>query len=465
MNLPEPSVPSSSPEPSDGRPASSSGSPADRHRGYWDFYHGGYWGDYFGSYWGDYFGGYWQYFPGYGYGFGYGPVSGIDLASSYAWLPTYRRSAPGQPTGPEGAAQGPGRASLSPGRPLRAIYLGPCLARGGAEIWLTDLLRFLDPDRLQVVRAVVADPHKIERGYARVFPLPIEAGPEAVAQAVKECDVLLSWGVRLGPLIDGAGRRFRSSSRTATVGSLRDLVAANAGYLDHVVAVSGRVRDLTCNGTPTTVIPNGVDTARLAWTLPREEVRRGLGFGPSDFVVGYLGRLAPEKHVDLVLRGRQFARALQGPGRGLGPMLPYLQDLAELQLKGRVCFVTAVEYLGDYYRAMDAFCTPGDSEGTPLTMLEAMHCEIPVLVTSVGAVPELIEDRVNGIVISQDAGSISEAAALLAQNSHWSRGLAAQGRATADRTGHASRVARDLEQLLARLWQDKFGGIAGGSSP
>jgi glycosyltransferase involved in cell wall biosynthesis len=202
-----------------------------------------------------------------------------------------------------------------------------------------------------------------------------------------------------------------------------------------------------------------VDTARLAWTLPREEVRRGLGFGPGDFVLGYLGRLAPEKHVDLVLRAIATL-----PDRfkvlvvGWGPMLPDLQDLADLHLPGRACFVTAAEYLGDYYRAMDAFCTPGDTEGTPLTMLEAMHCEVPVLVTAVGAVPELIQDRVNGIVISQDPGSIATAATLLAENPHWSGGLAAQGRATADRTGHASRVARDLEQLLARLWLDKFGG-------
>ncbi len=81
------------------------------------------------------------------------------------------------------------------------------------------------------------------------------------------------------------------------------------------------------------------------------------------------------------------------------------------------------------------------------------------------AVLELIQDRLNGIVISQDPGSISRAATLLAENPHWSRGLAAQGRATANQTGHASRVARDLEQLLARVWLVKFWGVAEGPSP
>jgi glycosyltransferase involved in cell wall biosynthesis len=355
---------------------------------------------------------------------------------------------------------------VNPDRPLRAIYLGPCLARGGAEIWLTDLLRFLDPGRLQVLRVVVTDPNWIERGYANGFPVPVEAGAEAVARAVDGCDVLLSWGVQLGPLLDGRRPPLSVFIAHGDGWFTRDLVAANAGHLDHVVAVSGRVRDLACNGTPVTVIQNGVDTARLAWTLPREEVRRGLGFGPGDFVLGYLGRLAPEKHVDLILRAvATLPDRFKALVVGWGPMLPDLQDLADLHLPGRACFVTASEYLGDYYRAMDAFCTPSDSEGTPLTMLEAMHCEVPALVTPVGAVPELIEDRVNGLVISQDPGSISTAATLLAENPHWSRGLAAQGRATADRTGHASRVARDLEQLLTRLWLDKFGGAAPDPSP
>lgn len=438
------------PEPPEGSPPEDSPEPADPHRGYWD--------ESIGSYWDESHGGYWPIVPGYGDAFDDGPGGGLDRASSYAWVPTYRRSSARLA---EGAARDPGRACAGPGRPLRAIYLGPCLARGGAEIWLTDLLRFLHPGRLQVLRAVVTDPHRIERGYARAFPLSVEAGPQAIARAVEDCDVLLSWGVRLGPLLDGRRPPLSVFVAHGDGWYTRELVAANAGRLDHVIAVSGRVRDLACNGTPTTVIPNGVDTARLAWTHPREEVRRALGFEPGDFVLGYLGRLAPEKHVDLALRA-----AATLPGRfkvlvvGWGPLLPNLRDLADRELPGRACFVTASEYLGDYYRAMDAFCTLGDSEGTPLTMLEAMHCEVPVLVTPVGAVPELILDRVNGIVVSQDPGSIAEAATLLAENRRWARGVAAEGRDTADRTGHASRAARGLEELLTRLWLDKFGSTA-----
>ena len=463
MNPPESSDPSSSAEPSKGPSGSGSSRSADRHRGYRDTLYAD---SLHGAYTDAYFGGDSRSVPDRPYGLGYAPVGDFDQASSYAWVHTYRRSSPDEPAAAEPAAVGPGRASAGPGRPLRAIYLGPCLARGGAETWLTDLLRFLDPDRLRVVRAVVPDPDRIEPGYAEVFPLPVEAGADAVARAIDECDVLLSWGVQLGPLLDGRRPGLSVFVAHGDGWFTRELVEVNAGHLDHVVAVSRRVRDLACNGTAATVVPNGVDTARLACTLPREEVRRGLGLGPDDFVLGYLGRLAPEKRVDLVLSAvATLPDRFKALVVGWGPMLPYLQELAHLHLPGRVRFVTAVEYLGDYYRAMDAFCTPGDSEGTPLTLLEAMHCEVPVLATAVGAVPELIRDRVNGIVIIQEPGSIAGSVTLLAENPHWARGLAAQGRATADRTGHASRVARDLERLLARLWIDKFAASAPGPSP
>ena len=424
------------------------------HGGYFDHGHGGYFDHGHGGYFDHGHDGYFDHDPGHSR-----PVydqsregavlgSGIRRSSSYAWVPVHDRT--------------PASAAV-PDRPLRAIYLGPCLARGGAEVWLADLVRFLNPNRVKFVAAVVTDPGKVDPEYAREFPLPVEAGDDAVLRGLEGCDVVVSWGLRLGPLPVANGRRPPLSVFVAHGdGSFtRDLVASNAGHVDHVLAVSGRVRDVACEGVPATVVHNGVDTARLASTLPRDAVRRGLGFGPDDFVLGFLGRLAPEKRADLVLKAvASLPPRFKALVVGWGPMLPYLVDMAERLLPGRFAFVTAAEYLGDYYRAMDAFCTPGDTEGTPLTLLEAMFCDVPSMSTFVGAVPELLVDRVNGLVVPQHAGAIAGAAAALADHPHWARGLAAQGRATVERVGHASRMARDIEGLLARLWAEKFGAAA-----
>jgi hypothetical protein len=63
---------------------------------------------------------------------------------------------------------------------------------------------------------------------------------------------------------------------------------------DHIVAVSRRVEERIATGLPTTVIPNGVDTALLARTRPAATVRAALGFHASDFIIGYVGRFSDE---------------------------------------------------------------------------------------------------------------------------------------------------------------------------
>jgi UDP-glucose:(heptosyl)LPS alpha-1,3-glucosyltransferase len=130
-------------------------------------------------------------------------------------------------------------------------------------------------------------------------------------------------------------------------------------------------------------------------------------------------------------------------------------ELANRRIPGRYAFATANDYLGDYYQAMDAFCLLGTEEGFSLAMLEAMMSGCPVIATPVGSVPEVILDRVNGLVVSGAPEEVRAAAERLHRHPSWARGLAAEGRAFAERHGHAARMARDYEDLIARLWVEK----------
>lgn len=118
-----------------------------------------------------------------GYG---GSGSGGFGTKLYAWTPVHRRA--------------PGEAGLGddwpPGRPLRVVHVGPGLAHGGAENWLIDLARFLDPDRLRVERTVALNPDGVDPSLVARLPIPYEdGGPEAVRRAAADCDVLLAWGL------------------------------------------------------------------------------------------------------------------------------------------------------------------------------------------------------------------------------------------------------------------------------
>lgn len=348
-----------------------------------------------------------------------------------------------------------GRRSVSgAGRPLRVAHLGPVLNRGGAEQWLIELVRFLDPARLRVERAVAAWPGTVDPRFVASLPVPHGEGPEAARQAAADCDVLLCWGVEADSLLGGVRPPLTLFLAHGDGPYTQTLLEGSARSVDHVVAVSRRVARLCAGvGLPTTTIYNGIDTTRLARTRSRDEARAALGFAPGDFVVGYVGRLAPEKRIALILEAVASLPAhVKVLMVGWGPLLPELRALAESRLPGRCVFTTAHDHLGDYYGSLDALCLLGIEEGFSLAMLEAMHCRCPLIATPVGAVPELIVDRINGLVVAPTADAVREAVGRLHDYPRWARGLAEEAHAWADRHGHAARMARDYEDLIERLW-------------
>jgi glycosyltransferase involved in cell wall biosynthesis len=357
---------------------------------------------------------------------------------------------------------GPATRQAAPAQPLRAIHVGPALLRGGAEQWLIELTRFLDPRRVQLLRTVVVRPELVDPAFVADVRIPVEVGArDAVRRAAQECDVLLGWGLSLNDWL-GDGRPPLCVYLAHGEGQwTRTFLHGSDRAVDHVVAVSQAVKERACAGFPTTVIFNGVDSARLGRTRSRQAVREALGFGPGDFVLGFVGRFAGEKRAAAVLDAvaglpPAYKALLVGWGAERGPLLERANDA----IPGRYAFVTAWNYLGDYYQAMDAVCLVSAEEGFSLVLLEAMMCGRPLIVTAVGCVPEVVHDRVNGVVVSGTPDSIAAAAELLRRHPEWARGVAAEGRAFAEQHGHAMRMARDYENLLHRLWAEKHGNGA-----
>jgi len=60
----------------------------------------------------------------------------------------------------------------------------------------------------------------------------------------------------------------------------------------------------------------------------------------------------------------------------------------------------------DFYRSLDAYICTSRTEGGPHPILEASSCGIPVISTPVGIAPELIEDKINGLLIKRNIDSI-----------------------------------------------------------
>jgi glycosyltransferase involved in cell wall biosynthesis len=350
--------------------------------------------------------------------------------------------------------------ALATARPLRVIHIGQSFVRAGIETCLKGLIRFLDPRRVQIVRCLVTPTQNYDPQVAAELGVPVElGGRERVRQAAHEADILLCWGPReLGTWLADCRPPLCVFQAHGEGPWTRWILEGCASILDHVIAVSGRVKESLGAGFPVTVIPNGVDTAHLARSRSRAQVRTALGFGPEDFVLGYVGRFSQEKRpqrvIDAVARLPRTYKALLV---GWGPLYGSLLQEANDRIPGRYAFVTAAHDVGDYYAAMDALCLLSVEEGFAMVILEAMFCERPVIVTPVGCAPEVIRDRVIGLIVSGTPDSVCAAVEQLHDHPHWARGVAAEGRAYAEQEGHARTMARRYEDLLVRLWQQKFG--------
>jgi glycosyltransferase involved in cell wall biosynthesis len=369
----------------------------------------------------------------------------------------------GLPSAGELSAASYGRSSPAPVRPLRVTHVGQSMLRAGIENWLKDLVRFLDRRRVQMVKCIATIASEIDPSVVAEMGVPVEVGgADSVRRAARDSDVLLCWGPpELGQwLVDMPPKLcvFVAHGEGWWTRHLLD----GCKPVDHVIAVSRRAKDRVADGLPTTIIPNGVDLARLARTRPAAAVREELGFHADDFVLGYVGRFSEEKRAHLLIDAvARLPASFKALFVGWGYLGSRLLEHANARIPGRYAFVKATNDVGDYYAALDALCLPSSQEGFGLVILEAMLCERPIIATQVGCVPDMIVDRVNGLVVDGAPESIRDAALLLHDNPAWARGLAAQGRADAEARGQARTMARAYEDLLLGLWNQKFGGLNG----
>ncbi len=137
------------------------------------------------------------------------------------------------------------------------------------------------------------------------------------------------------------------------------------------------------------VIPNGVD--RGLYCPGPSLYRKGL---EADFIIGYLGRLAPEKKIPILCQA--FLEA-DLPGSKL---LIIGNGISRKKIERKYGRHPAIIFVGpirneemkiDMIRAMDCFVLPSSIEGLSLSLLEAMSCGVAPVVTDVGGHADVVK--------------------------------------------------------------------------
>jgi glycosyltransferase involved in cell wall biosynthesis len=163
---------------------------------------------------------------------------------------------------------------------------------------------------------------------------------------------------------------------------------------DAVVAVSRPLADrLEAGGVAASrihVVPNAF-AAGQGVRLARADARRELGLGPDELVLGWIGRFSREKGPDILLEALALAPEWNGSLIGCGPLQRDLQRRVEqLGLIERVRWHGVIPEVSRLVGAFDAVVLSSRSEGTPMVLLEAMAAGVPLVVTAVGGVPDVV---------------------------------------------------------------------------
>ncbi|MGB9914279.1 MAG: glycosyltransferase family 4 protein [Candidatus Bathyarchaeales archaeon] len=171
---------------------------------------------------------------------------------------------------------------------------------------------------------------------------------------------------------------------------------------NYYIAITKEMKDdLIKLGIPQSRIiylPNAVDTELFAPDISKKE----------DNLILYLGRITPVKGLHILLDSLRYLKRsvrliIIGPVNDLKYHEIVMKQIEKENQKGK----NQVEYLGvlalkeaiTFYQRATVFILPSFWEAFPVTILEALSCETPVIATPVGGVPEIIKNHETGMLV------------------------------------------------------------------
>jgi glycosyltransferase involved in cell wall biosynthesis len=108
------------------------------------------------------------------------------------------------------------------------------------------------------------------------------------------------------------------------------------------------------------------------------------------------------------------------------------------------------------YADLDVLVSCSDNEGTPFSAIEGMAAGCAIVATSVGGVPDVIEDAVTGLLVPPgEPGAFASAVVRLLRDRALAHGVSAAARERARIRFSAARFASEMEALYRRLLEER----------
>lgn len=339
--------------------------------------------------------------------------------------------------------------SLGPGEG-DMLRLRPGLSR--PPTYIPALRRELSP--LRDLRAFVGIVAALRRCRPDIVHTHLSKAGMLGRVAAKACGVRAVVHTFHGTVFDG----YFGPARTRVFLAIERVLARMS---TRVIAISGRQREELLRlgiARPEKIveIPLGLDLAPYAFA-ERGALRRELCLGSEVPLVGIVARLVPIKRVDVFLaaaarlaeRGQDAHFVIAGDGEEGARLRRQAKDLG---IEDRTHFLGWRADLRAIYGDLDVVVLTSDSEGTPVSIIEALAAGRPVVATAVGGVPDVLGRSERGLLVPVgDDGAIADALGTLLSEPAMARALASAGREHVYAVHDADSLVRRISALYTEL--------------
>lgn len=324
------------------------------------------------------------------------------------------------------------------GSRIRVLHVVQSMNYGGMERVIADLITHTDPERFELHLLCLEYLGRFSEGLERVAQLHVAAPMPRLSMLHPSGLARQIAAIRPELVHTHSGVWYKASlaARRAGVRALlhtehgrrspdpladRFFDGLAARRTDVVVAVSQRLADelpraLRIPASKVVCIPNGIDADAYHPRPDSGELRRELGLAPGATIIGSIGRLEPIKCYDAMITA--FARFSETEaGRdahlvigGEGSSRPDLERLAQrLGVTARVHLLGWRDDIHDLLSAFSLFTMSSRSEGTSISLLEAMSSGVPPVVTDVGGNRDVLgASLADALIPFGDAGALIE---------------------------------------------------------
>ena len=206
------------------------------------------------------------------------------------------------------------------------------------------------------------------------------------------------------------------------------------------------------------VSPNGVDSAVFR-RIDVSELKQKLGITEDDFIIGYVGRIMRMKGLDTLLKScsmidRKYKLLLVGSGDYKDDLILLARDLGiidKLILVGAVSAMEVPKYMNCMnVLVLPSITTPGWVEFFGRVLVEAMMCQVPVIGSSSGEIPNVVADA--GLIFQEaDPFDLKDKLLTIIDNADLRDELIKRGSARASSLYTWESIAKDTYETYCSL--------------